>query len=165
MLVHYDPHLETGISCDVSNIGIDTVLFHHYSNRSKHPITNAYDCSVEYRSTKKDGNVDDLNCLPVSGDYNFHLEEEWADVNIVCKVTHQLNPVKPKANYTRYSKGRSPLQSATLYQRKVAKQEEVKQFKNLEDSPTTDRWMSLVSSLPYHLAKLHAEVLELRRLA
>ena len=41
ILVHYDPHLDIGISCDASNVGIGTMLFHHYPDGSEHPIANA----------------------------------------------------------------------------------------------------------------------------
>ena len=34
--VHYDPHLDIGISCDASNVGIGTVLFHCYPNGREH---------------------------------------------------------------------------------------------------------------------------------
>ena len=35
ILVHYDPHLDIGISCDASNVGIGTVLFHCYPDGSE----------------------------------------------------------------------------------------------------------------------------------
>ena len=41
ILVHYDPHLDIGISCDASNVGIGTVLFHRYPDGSERPIANA----------------------------------------------------------------------------------------------------------------------------
>ena len=40
VLAHYDPNLEIGISCDASNVGIGTVLFHRYPDGSERPIAN-----------------------------------------------------------------------------------------------------------------------------
>ena len=39
-LVHYNPHLDIGKSCDATNIGIGTLLFHHYPDGSECLIAN-----------------------------------------------------------------------------------------------------------------------------
>ena len=41
ILVHYDPHLDIGISSEASNVGIGTMLFHYYPYGCKRPIANA----------------------------------------------------------------------------------------------------------------------------
>ena len=41
VVVHYDPHLNIGISCDATNVGIGTVLFHHNPDGSERPIAKA----------------------------------------------------------------------------------------------------------------------------
>ena len=40
VLVHFDPALQVGISCDTSNVGIGMVLFHRYPDGSERPISN-----------------------------------------------------------------------------------------------------------------------------
>ena len=40
VLVHFDPALQVGISCDTSNIGIGVVLSHRYPDGSERPISN-----------------------------------------------------------------------------------------------------------------------------
>ena len=40
VLVHFDPALQVGISCDASNVGIGVVLFHCYPDGSECPISN-----------------------------------------------------------------------------------------------------------------------------
>ena len=40
VLVHFDPALQVGISCDASNVGIGVVLFHRYPDGSERPISN-----------------------------------------------------------------------------------------------------------------------------
>ena len=40
VLVHFDPTLPVGISCDASNVGIGVVLFHRYPDGSERPICN-----------------------------------------------------------------------------------------------------------------------------
>ena len=40
VLVHYDPSLKIGISCDASSAGVGAVLFHRYPNGSERPIAN-----------------------------------------------------------------------------------------------------------------------------
>ena len=40
-LAHFDPTLQIGILCDVSNVGIGVVLFYCYTDGSEHPIANA----------------------------------------------------------------------------------------------------------------------------
>ena len=40
VLVHFDPALQLGISCDASNVGIGVVLFHRYPDGSERPISN-----------------------------------------------------------------------------------------------------------------------------
>ena len=41
VLVHFDPTLPVGISCDASNVGIGAVLFHCFPDGSERPIANA----------------------------------------------------------------------------------------------------------------------------
>ena len=41
ILVHFDPSLPIGISCDASEVGLGAVLFHRYSDGSERPIANA----------------------------------------------------------------------------------------------------------------------------
>ena len=41
VLVHYDPSLLLGVSCDASSVGIGAVLFHRYGDGSERPIANA----------------------------------------------------------------------------------------------------------------------------
>ena len=41
ILLHYDLNLDIGISCDASNVGIETMLFHCYPDGSDHPMANA----------------------------------------------------------------------------------------------------------------------------
>ena len=48
ILVHNDPHLIIGISCDASNVGIGTVLFHHYADGSEHPMANTSKDTITY---------------------------------------------------------------------------------------------------------------------
>ena len=38
VLMHFDPSVQIGISCDTANIGIGVVLFHHYPDGSERPI-------------------------------------------------------------------------------------------------------------------------------
>ena len=38
VLVHFDPALQVGISCDASNVGLGMVLFHRYPDGSECPI-------------------------------------------------------------------------------------------------------------------------------
>ena len=40
ILVHFDPSLPIGISCDASEVGLGAVLFHRYSDGSERPIAN-----------------------------------------------------------------------------------------------------------------------------
>ena len=40
ILVHFDPSLPIGISCDASDVGLGAVLFHRYSDGSERPIAN-----------------------------------------------------------------------------------------------------------------------------
>ena len=40
ILVHFDPSLSIGISCDASEVGLGAVLFHRYSDGSERPIAN-----------------------------------------------------------------------------------------------------------------------------
>ena len=40
VLVHFDPTLQVGISCDASNVGLGVVLFHRYPDGSERPIFN-----------------------------------------------------------------------------------------------------------------------------
>ena len=40
VLVHYDPKLPLGISCDASSVGIGAILFHRYPDGSERPINN-----------------------------------------------------------------------------------------------------------------------------
>ena len=39
-MVHFDPTLPVGISCDASDVGIGAVLFHRYPDGSERPISN-----------------------------------------------------------------------------------------------------------------------------
>ena len=41
VLVHFDPSLPVGISCDALEVGLGTVLFHRYPDGSERPIANA----------------------------------------------------------------------------------------------------------------------------
>ena len=41
VLVHFDPTLPVGISCDASHVGIGAVLFHCFPDASERPIANA----------------------------------------------------------------------------------------------------------------------------
>ena len=41
ILVHFNPTLPIGISCDASEVGLGAVLFHRYSDGSERPIANA----------------------------------------------------------------------------------------------------------------------------
>eukprot|EP00731_Ephydatia_muelleri_P030080 Em0021g603a len=41
ILVHFDPSLPIGISCDASEVGLGAILFHRYSDGSERPIANA----------------------------------------------------------------------------------------------------------------------------
>ena len=41
VLVHFDPSLPVGISCDASEVGLGAVLFHRYPDGSERPIANA----------------------------------------------------------------------------------------------------------------------------
>ena len=41
ILVHFNPTLQIGISCDASEVGLGAVLFHRYSDGSERPIANA----------------------------------------------------------------------------------------------------------------------------
>ena len=41
VLVHFEPSLPVGISCDASEMGLGAVLFHHYLEGSERPIANA----------------------------------------------------------------------------------------------------------------------------
>lgn len=41
VLVHFDPTLPIGLSCDASSVGIGVVLFHRYEDGSERPIANA----------------------------------------------------------------------------------------------------------------------------
>jgi hypothetical protein len=41
VLVHFNPDLPLGISCDASSVGIGAVLFHRYPDGSERPIANA----------------------------------------------------------------------------------------------------------------------------
>ncbi|KAL5517164.1 hypothetical protein EMCRGX_G002655 [Ephydatia muelleri] len=41
ILVHFNPTLPFGISCDASEVGLGAVLFHRYSDGSERPIANA----------------------------------------------------------------------------------------------------------------------------
>ena len=40
VLVHFDPSIPLGISCDASNVGIGATLFHRYENGDERPIAN-----------------------------------------------------------------------------------------------------------------------------
>lgn len=40
VLVHFDPSLPVGISCDASEVGVGSVLFHRYPDGSERPIAN-----------------------------------------------------------------------------------------------------------------------------
>ena len=41
VVAHFNPALEISISCDLFDVGIGVVMFHWYTDGSKHPFTNA----------------------------------------------------------------------------------------------------------------------------
>lgn len=58
VLVHYDPSVSIGISCDASEVGIGGVLFHRYHDGSERPIANVSktltDCQKRYSQIQKE---------------------------------------------------------------------------------------------------------------
>ena len=40
VLVHFDPLLPVGVSCDASEVGLGAVLFHRYADGRERPIAN-----------------------------------------------------------------------------------------------------------------------------
>ena len=48
ILVHFNPTLSIGISCDVSEVGLGAFLFHRYSDGSERPIDNFLECFISF---------------------------------------------------------------------------------------------------------------------
>ena len=58
LLAHFDSKQEISISCDASEVGIEAVLFHRYSDGSERPIANVSKTLTEtqrrYSQTQKE---------------------------------------------------------------------------------------------------------------
>lgn len=128
-----------------------------------------YDYTVEYRPTKEHGNADALSRLPLGGDDDFDGEEERADVSIVCNVrelSRQLNPVKPKL--IAQETGKDPVLSKV--QRYVKEgwphvlTDEVRRYKNLEDTLSTESGCVFSGCRLIIPTKLRSQVLDLLHL-
>ena len=52
-----------------------------------------YHYTIEYRKSAEHGNADALSRLPVGPDVTFDAEEGEADVDMVCTISLQLNPM------------------------------------------------------------------------
>ena len=79
---------------------------------------------MEYQSAKDHGNADAVSHLLAGSDDDFDMQEGQADGVIDCnfrELSSKLNHVKPKLIAQEKAKGQSPLQSATLHQRRMAK--------------------------------------------